>query len=392
MWNKKKNFENTVVLRWNDQGFWNKLKFYLPDVTRTALRRRQLGGQTNENGFPHLATADFDGYVSTGANALKFDTLAMASQEDKNVGRQSNNEERRYQFGGKFQTLNGGQVSSESSGAGGGLNSHSSNEWSFETSGRPAGTGVGNDNNVNSGTLAGLGSSGSPSSNSPRTLSSTDSRSSSSANTNQVVHHQAGGSVIANPLHQSPVHQPVSPIYEGRENLYQAVFNAGPPPQSSLASAVSSSQSPVRLQQQHYDPHQQHQRDPASQEHIYHTLEPDQPSSEGLYDTLGKLDVMLPNGQFVPATLVRNKANGALMPLVDVDDAASASLSPQTPRTANRNNLKKSATPQLGGRNRTSAFTAVQQRQNNLTTGRGSGGSNGAGGTFSPPENKRYFV
>ena len=45
-------------------------------------------------------------------------------------------------------------------------------------------------------------------------------------------------------------------------------------------------------------------------EHIYHTLEPQNEHSavvDGtVYDSLCKLDVMLPNGQMVPATLVRN--------------------------------------------------------------------------------------
>ena len=63
-------------------------------------------------------------------------------------------------------------------------------------------------------------------------------------------------------------------------------------------------------------------------EHIYHTLEP--PASElvstsgaamvdgTVYDSLCKLDVMLPNGQMVPATLVRN-ASGRVIPLVEVN-------------------------------------------------------------------------
>jgi hypothetical protein len=70
-----------------------------------------------------------------------------------------------------------------------------------------------------------------------------------------------------------------------------------------------------------------------SQEHIYHTLEP--PHLEGgghhpqqqmatldgdEYDTLGRLDVMLPNGQMVPATLVRS-AGGRIIPFVDVNSS-----------------------------------------------------------------------
>ena len=58
---------------------------------------------------------------------------------------------------------------------------------------------------------------------------------------------------------------------------------------------------------------------PHPQEPIYHTLDPGggaatASAGAGLvtadgqqFDTLGRLDVMLPNGQFVPATLVRQK-------------------------------------------------------------------------------------
>ena len=57
-------------------------------------------------------------------------------------------------------------------------------------------------------------------------------------------------------------------------------------------------------------------------EHIYHTLEPQNEHStvvDGtVYDSLCKLDVMLPNGQMVPATLVRN-VHGRVIPLVEVN-------------------------------------------------------------------------
>ncbi|XP_040577098.1 toll-like receptor Tollo [Lepeophtheirus salmonis] len=55
------------------------------------------------------------------------------------------------------------------------------------------------------------------------------------------------------------------------------------------------------------------------QSHIYHTLEPLENHiqvDDGHYDALGTLDVMLPNGQMVPATLVRN-ASGRIVPLVN---------------------------------------------------------------------------
>ena len=81
-----------------------------------------------------------------------------------------------------------------------------------------------------------------------------------------------------------------------------------------------------------------HQAQP--QEPIYHTLDPGAAGggggSAGLltadgqqFDTLGRLDVMLPNGQFVPATLVRQKGGaGGVVPLVEMPPPSSNNPSP----------------------------------------------------------------
>ena len=82
-----------------------------------------------------------------------------------------------------------------------------------------------------------------------------------------------------------------------------------------------------------------HQAQP--QEPIYHTLDPGAAGgggggSAGLltadgqqFDTLGRLDVMLPNGQFVPATLVRQKGGaGGVVPLVEMPPPPSSSSNP----------------------------------------------------------------
>ena len=89
-------------------------------------------------------------------------------------------------------------------------------------------------------------------------------------------------------------------------------------------------------------------------EHIYHTLEPpNEPTMSNvpidrnvssdrnisaanaivdgtIYDSLCKLDVMLPNGQMVPATLVRN-ANGRVIPLVEVNSQTLPHHQPRPP-------------------------------------------------------------
>jgi len=58
-----------------------------------------------------------------------------------------------------------------------------------------------------------------------------------------------------------------------------------------------------------------------NQDHIYHTLEPGTLSTRDHLGTgdLGNLEVMLPNGNMVPATLVRN-ADGRIFPYVHVPD------------------------------------------------------------------------
>ena len=71
-------------------------------------------------------------------------------------------------------------------------------------------------------------------------------------------------------------------------------------------------------------------------EHIYHTLEPQNEHHSTVvdgkvYDSLCTLNVMLPNGQMVPATLVRN-ANGRVIPLVEVNSQTLPHHQPRPPR------------------------------------------------------------
>lgn len=97
-----------------------------------------------------------------------------------------------------------------------------------------------------------------------------------------------------------------NPLDALSDPAYRALMHQSPPPPapSMAASAVAT----AILQQQ--------------QEHIYHTLDPEEgfkpmKSFGGNYDTLGKLEVMLPNGKMVPATLVRN-VTGRIVPLVEM--------------------------------------------------------------------------
>lgn len=91
---------------------------------------------------------------------------------------------------------------------------------------------------------------------------------------------------------------------------------------SNGSSSTSTRSTTVRLQGQQVNSSVEDTYQSVVNEHIYHTLEPQNEHStvvDGtVYDSLCKLDVMLPNGQMVPATLVRN-AHGRVIPLVEVN-------------------------------------------------------------------------
>ena len=57
-------------------------------------------------------------------------------------------------------------------------------------------------------------------------------------------------------------------------------------------------------------------------EHIYHSL--DQQQQQQHPEELGSVDVMLPDGRLVPATLVRSGRTGKVVPVVEVDALATA--------------------------------------------------------------------
>ena len=127
---------------------------------------------------------------------------------------------------------------------------------------------------------------------SPRTLSSSDASSSSKCD-NQFGQ-ISSGQLHANPL--DPLNQDQwsdrsDSAYSWQDHTYQTISGNHHGLRRGLL--------------QHNEP--QHQQ------HIYHTLE----SDEGRYDNLGSLDVMLPNGQMVPATLVRNPS-GRIVPVVQM--------------------------------------------------------------------------
>jgi hypothetical protein len=209
--------KTTVVVRWHETGFWNKLRYFLPDTSMLTYRRN---------------------IHSVGASSTP--TTKRNSQWP--------------QKGNQAQASTSYDLNAAN-------NSSSTSTRSTVTAGG-----------------------------SPRTLSSSDASSSSKCD-NQFGQASSGGQLHSNPL--DPLNQDQwsdrsDSAYSWQDHTYQTIGGTHPGLRRGL------------LQQQ-------------QQLHIYHTLE----SDEGKYDNLGSLDVMLPNGQMVPATLVRN-ASGRIVPLVQM--------------------------------------------------------------------------
>jgi hypothetical protein len=192
------------ALKWSDAGFWNKLRFYLPDASRQRAYKRNLN--------------------STNLGLRRGVESGNASPKQVNIGL--------------------GSANPATQGCGG---------WQYD------------------GLLQHASSSNGS--------SSTSTRSTTLATNGKNFSMPSEARLMSNPME---TYHPRGCI----EDTYQSVVN----------------------------------------EHIYHTLEPPHESSSGqaatvdgtVYDTLCKLDVMLPNGQMVPATLVRN-AHGRIIPFVEVN-------------------------------------------------------------------------
>eukprot|EP00095_Tigriopus_kingsejongensis_P011075 maker-scaffold23_size669530-snap-gene-5.21 protein:Tk11075 transcript:maker-scaffold23_size669530-snap-gene-5.21-mRNA-1 annotation:"protein toll" len=263
--------KNSPIIRWNEAGFWNKLRFYLPDTLRSSH-----GAKTAHKRSTNVSPAKRGSSLGN--------TMALCSSSPKpatsSPGLAGTGHHGRYANGGNsWQQYDG-------------LLLHSNNSSSHSESTRSTGSPH---------TVGGGGGGGNVSSDSSRA---------SHAN------------VLANPLASDQFFD---------HHMYQTIGDVFQPPGTAKHGG------------------------PAKDQHIYHTLDPDIVLSSGnngsqttnhnpfptqMYDTLGKLDVMLPNGQFVPATLVRSHVNGRVVPYVDVDSQTLPPLvgkgggsgSPTTPR------------------------------------------------------------
>ena len=236
------------VVRWSDAGFWNKLRFYLPDPTlrsssgvNSTFRTMVNGSNSSHHTTPNKRLFPSD--ISTSVGGF----LQQQQQAQPQV------------------------VTSSSA-------------WQYEEG-----------------------------------LLLTNSNDSSQASTRSTI---AGGSprtVQGPPSGQSGTPQHLSAQSEGgQQNNVQVLSN----PLDTIP-----------------EPAYQTVHQPLGQEHIYHSLDDNEglPRNLNTCNTLGKLDVMLPNGQMVPATLVRN-VSGRIVPLVEVD-SKNINISPDPAvRTSRRSN------------------------------------------------------
>ncbi|TRY62942.1 hypothetical protein TCAL_07278 [Tigriopus californicus] len=243
------------IIRWNEAGFWNKLRFYLPDTGKSTTKayKRNLN-------------------VSPAKRITNSNTMALRSSSLKAENGSP------VPLGSGHNKYNG-----EPGGGAGGVGGVGNNTWQHYD-------GLLHSNNSSH-------SESTRSTGSPHTLAGGNGSSDSS----RASH----GNVLANPLASDQFFD---------HHMYQTIGDVF---------------QPVGQNNMHHP----------NDQHIYHTLDPDVARSIGnngtrspsggssatdpfppqMYDTLGKLDVMLPNGQFVPATLVRSNINGRVVPFVDVN-------------------------------------------------------------------------
>ena len=255
------------TIGWRDPGFWNKLRYYLPDARYMSYKHRNLHGNIMSiNG--NTVNGGNTGLNPNPKNNDITSSVGNYLQHSNDTPCKSNNN----------------QISNNIEGIG------SSSNWQYEDSSSSA-LHLLNSSNSNNSSQASTRSTIAGSS--PRTVvnntSSNGSSNGSGFGRNDKNYNPDMVQVVSNPLDALS------------DSAYRALMHQSPPPPGTASiNAIN-----------------QHQ-----QEHIYHTLDPEdtfKPRNNygGNYDTLGKLEVMLPNGKMVPATLVRN-VTGRIVPLVDM--------------------------------------------------------------------------
>ena len=273
------------VVRWNEAGFWNKLRFYLPDARRSPATTYKRNIHNNP---ANIALNDSN-------SAVKY--LGQPSHHTQGLPL-TNYKDTQYSSGWNYDGL-----------------LHSNNSSTSTRS-----------------TLAG----GVRGTSSPRPLP------------------HSNVQLVTNPMND-----------DERQHMYQTICAGSAP----------------------------------SQEHIYHTLEP--PHMEdghsqvatldgSDYDTLGRLDVMLPNGQMVPATLVRS-AGGRIIPFVDVNSSRTMPHHQQQHHVGKwRGDETRSAPLQSPGSSSTGPIQFSFPKSNNVKNV--SSGNNNCGPSALSPQHRRQFM
>ena len=316
---------------WNEAGFWNKLRFYLPDAQLKAYKRNinsTLKANSSTNAPVSAAGAAHHHQQGSILAGMSF-PLTTQSAAASPAKLQQQNGHLKYHNGSNNTAAGGGAIVSNSN-------------WNYD--------GILHSNNSSTSTRS-TEAQGSP-------RSSSNCSDASGSSTSHRTNTTGGGGhnsiqLVSNPLAEhhwtSPHHQ-----HAGQDHTYQTIGGAG-------------------LE--------------ANSEHIYHTLEPGLAQGAGLqgFDTLGKLDVMLPNGQFVPATLVRNK-NGSVVPLVDVGVASGGSSSGASAANAHNTMSSQSMQQQHDYGNALVEMNFKKSSATARTRSGRAGGSGASGGT----KNRRF--
>lgn len=97
-------------------------------------------------------------------------------------------------------------------------------------------------------------------------------------------------------------------------------------------------------------------QDPAGMDVYENHLTAAGETAAGDSQALGSLDVMLPNGQMVAATLMRNPNSGKIVPVVQVPQGPGGTTPAQTPRTVSRSQQSQ---PQASSSNTTSSTSTT---------------------------------
>ncbi len=352
--------KTSTVIKWSDPGFWNKLRYYLPDAAHFTYRRN-IGGMLNTTTGSSVMTAG-GGHSGPG-------TPKLTDRLTTGVDNRAHQSPRLMHAGVHHNTMAQQSPYRPPPQRGNTVQPHQ--QWSYE------GMVIPPSNNSSTSTRSTVTNGGGGS---PRTLSSAESSEQSSKQTGDsgVVMASSssrlhGGNVVANPLDQ-------------------LMMTGGGGRSGSLGDGLEQSWGSDKSDSAYswHEHEHTYQTIPTSTnalgEPIYHTLEQD-PAGGGV----NTIPVMLPNGRLVPATLVRN-SHGRIMPFVQVPSSSSGANSPPTTSAASPGSGRTFATATPGAATASSSNNANVTHHSQVTfpktivykTNSGDGGGVGGGPAVQP--------